>query len=123
MSEKRFNYKKGRRGEEEAKEFLMKKGFNFIEANFSIDKGMKGEIDLIMSDKDWLVFVEVKYKSDDRMGIPEEMIDKRKLAQIKRVAQIYLMKNPEMRKVFQKYRIDAVCIEGSEIRYYDNLYA
>lgn len=118
-----YNYSKGRRGEEEAKRYLIDKGFVFIEANFSLDKGMKGEIDLIMSDKDWLVFVEVKYKSDNRMGIPEEMINKRKLAQVKRVAQIYLMKNPEMRKVYKKYRIDAVCIEGKEIRYYDNLYA
>jgi len=117
---KRFNYKKGRQGEEAAKEFLIDKGFNFIEANFEVDIG---EIDLIMSDKDWLVFVEVKYKSDNRFGIPEEMIDKRKLAQIKRVAEIYLMKNLEMKKVFTKYRIDAVCILGSEIRYYPNLYA
>jgi putative endonuclease len=116
---KQYNYKKGRQGEEVAKEYLIKKGFNFIEANFEVDIG---EIDLIMSDKDRLVFVEVKYKSDDKFGIPEEMIDKRKLAQIKRVAEIYLLKNPKMRKLFIKYRIDAVCILGEKIRYYPNLY-
>ena len=122
MKTKEQNYKKGRGGEEIALNYLTNKGLVLIEKNFSIDKGMKGEIDLIMNDKDWLVFVEVKFKSDDRFGIPEEMIDRRKLAQIKRVAEIYLMKKPEMRKLFVKYRIDAVCILGGEIRYYANLF-
>lgn len=118
MRVKEFNYKKGKYGEDIAKKYLLDKGFVFIEANFEIDIG---EIDLIMSDKDWLVFVEVKYKQDDRLGKPEEMIGKRKLAQVKRVAQFYLMNNPEMRKTFVKYRIDAVCILGDQINYYKNL--
>lgn len=114
---KRFNYKKGRGGEKEARECLEKKGFELVEANYSCDIG---EIDLIMTDDDWLVFVEVKYKADDRMGLPEEMIDKRKLAQVKRVANWYLMEKPEMRKKYEKYRVDAVCILGEEIRHYVN---
>lgn len=115
---KKLNYKKGRTGEDTAKQYLINKGFVFIESNFEVDIG---EIDLIMSDHDWLVFVEVKYKSDDQMGIPEEMINKRKVAQVKRVAEIYLLKNPGIRKSFEKYRIDGVCILGNQIRYYDNL--
>ena len=38
-----------------------------------------GEIDLIVVDKDFLVFVEVKLKVGDMFGTPEEMINKRKL--------------------------------------------
>ncbi len=117
---KQLNYAKGKFGEEEAKQFLIDKGFCFIEANFKIDFG---EIDLIMSDNNWLVFVEVKYKSDNYMGMPEEMIDKRKLSQVKRVAEFYLMTHPEMKKLFIKYRIDAVCILGQDFRYYKNIYA
>jgi len=112
------NYHKGKYGENIAKEYLIKKGFVFIEANY---KNKIGEIDLIMSDQDWLVFVEVKYKSDDRLGIPEEMIDKRKIWQVKRTAESYLYENKKMAKTFEKYRIDAVCILGEEIRYYKNL--
>ncbi|MBI2464979.1 YraN family protein [Candidatus Shapirobacteria bacterium] len=115
---KKHNYKKGRGGEDIAKQYLVNRGFEFIVSNFEVDIG---EIDLIMSDHDWLVFVEVKYKSDDHMGMPEEMINKRKISQVKRVAEIYLMKNQQMRSVFEKYRIDGVCILGSEIRYYKNL--
>ena len=119
MKIKEQNYKKGRFGEAEAKIFLLNKGYDFIEANFEIDIG---EIDLIMSKDEWLVFVEVKYKSNDLLGLPEEMITPTKISQVKRVAEIYLMKNPKIKKQFEKYRLDAVCILGDEIRHYENLY-
>jgi putative endonuclease len=118
MNNKVQNYNKGKVGEEMAKEYLIGKGLVFIESNFEVDIG---EIDLIMSDKEWLVFVEVKYKANDRMGLPEEMINRRKISQVKRVAEIYLMKNPELGKRFCKYRIDGVCILGEQLNYYCNL--
>lgn len=113
---KEENYHKGRYGENIAKEFLIKKGYMFIESNF---ENKIGEIDLIMSDEDWLVFVEVKYKSDNRLGIPEEMISKNKIWQVKRVAESYLVEKKI--KLFEKYRIDAVCILGNEIKHYKNI--
>lgn len=116
--EKQFNYKKGRYGENMAKEYLIKKDYVFIEANF---ENKIGEIDLIMSDKDWLVFVEVKYKSDDRLGIPEEMISQNKIWQVKRVAESYLVEKKREIKFFEKYRIDAVCILGDDVRHYENI--
>jgi len=113
---KKENYQKGQYGENRAKEFLIKKGFLFIESNF---ENKVGEIDLILSDHDWLVFVEVKYKSDDRLGTPEEMINKNKIWQVKKVAESYLVEKKI--KNFEKYRIDAVCILGGEIRHYENI--
>ena len=104
---------------EEAKNYLEAKGFEWVESNYSNDIG---EIDLIMIDKKWLVFVEVKYKTDDKFGLPEEMIGKKKLAKVKRVAEIYLMLNPDMRRKFAQQRIDGVCILGDEIRHYPNIY-
>jgi len=118
MKIKTENYNKGRGGEDLAKKYLMEKGFGWIESNFLCDIG---EIDLIMTDNDWLVFVEVKYKSDDKFGIPEEMISPGKISQIKKVAQIYLMTRPEINKKYSKYRVDAVCILGEQIRYYENV--
>ena len=76
---------------------------------------------MIMAKNGWLVFIEVKYKSNDRLGRPEEMIGPNKIYQVKRVAEFYLMKNPKMRKQFQKWRMDAVCILGEEIRHYENI--
>ena len=118
MKAKEYNFKKGRRGEEEARMYLEDKGYELIEQNYVNDLG---EIDLIMSDKDWLVFVEVKYKSDDRLGMPEEMLTKTKLAQVKRVAKLYLVVDKLVQKKFKKYRIDGVCILGEQIRHYINI--
>jgi len=118
------NYKKGKEGEEIAREFLIKKGFNLIKSNYS---NKLGEIDLIMNDKDWLVFVEVKLKIGDKFGHPEEMINKNKLSRIKRIAEGFLVLEQEIAKKFRKYRIDAVCVVLDEnknmerISYYDNI--
>ena len=119
------NYKKGKEGEEIARNYLINKGFNLIESNYSNNLG---EIDLIMSDKDWLVFVEVKLKIGNRFGQPEEMINKNKLSQIKRVAELFLVSESQIAQKFVRYRVDAVCIELNEditinrINYYDNIY-
>jgi len=119
------NYKKGKEGEEIAREFLIKKGFNLIESNYSNNLG---EIDLIMTDKDWLVFVEVKLKVGDKFGHPEEMIGKNKLSRIKRIAEGFLVLESPIASKFEKYRIDAVCVVLNEdntlrsIKHYENLY-
>lgn len=116
---KRFNYSKGQKGEEMAREYLEKKGFGLIMSNYVCKIG---QIDLVMEDGDWLVFVEVKFKSDDLFGTPEEMFGKSKLTQVKRVTTWFLMENKNIKKRFEKYRIDAVCILGEEVRYYKNVY-
>jgi len=71
MNNKVRNYKTGKEGEEIARKFLVQKGFRLIESNYS---NKLGEIDLIMLDKEVLVFVEVKLKIGDKFGSPEEMI-------------------------------------------------
>ena len=119
MRIKTENFNKGRYGEKMALEYLLKKGYELIDQNYSIKIPFKGEIDLIMRDKDRLVFVEVKYKYNDRLGVPEEMIDKRKISKIKRVAEIYIVLN---KPTEEKFRIDAVCILGDQIKHYQNLY-
>ena len=105
MSNKVKNYKKGKEGEEIAKKFLEQKGFRLIESNYN---NKLGEIDLIMSNKEVLVFVEVKLKVGDKFGSPEEMISKYKLNRIRRIAESFLMLNPEIKRNFLKYRLDAV---------------
>lgn len=119
------NYNKGKEGEEIARDYLIKKGFILIESNYSNNLG---EIDLIMSDNDWLVFIEVKLKIGDKFGLPEEMIGNNKLSQVRRVAELFLLSDSPITKKYKKYRIDAVCIVLNEdktinrISYYDNLY-
>lgn len=114
-SNKKYNFSKGRKGEEMARNFLEEKGYELIVSNY---ENKIGEIDLIMRDKEWLVFVEVKYKYCDKLGLPEEMISPVKIAQIRRVAESYIfLEKPKL----EKYRIDAVCILGEDIKHYINI--
>lgn len=121
---KQFNKKLGQMGEEMAAKYLIEHGFQLIEANYSTKFG---EIDLIVAKGDILRFVEVKLKKGDFFGTPEEMIGSNKLGRVQRMAEFYLLENPDMAKVYETYSIDAVCIvinEDSQIErlnYYENI--
>jgi putative endonuclease len=64
--------KSGAEGENLAGEFLKQKGFAVLERNY---RHKKSEIDLIVSQGNWLVFVEVKTRSSTAFGYPEEFVD------------------------------------------------
>ncbi|MEK7497453.1 MAG: YraN family protein [Patescibacteria group bacterium] len=121
---KQQNYETGKTGEELAGEFLEKKGYKIIERNF---RTRFGEIDLIVSDKDSLVFVEVKTKVGEDFGTPEEMINLNKIEKVQRMAEIYTVKNSGISEQFSGLRIDAVCLvlnmsmSLSRIDHYENI--
>jgi putative endonuclease len=58
-------------GEKAAAQFLRRKGMKVLRRNW---KGRSGEIDLIVRDGDVLVFVEVKARSSERWGAPEDAV-------------------------------------------------
>jgi len=53
------NRRTGRRGEEVALDYLLRKGFSLLERNYT---ALDGEIDLILKEGECLVFVEVKMR-------------------------------------------------------------
>lgn len=108
---------KGRYGEDLATKYLLNLGYKIEERNY---RNKLGEIDIICRDKGWLVFVEVKYKQDDKMGFPEEMIDRNKIGQVMRVARLYLIEK-QLNENIHKIRIDAICIQNVLINYYKNI--
>ena len=70
-----------------------------------------GEIDLIMSDDQTLVFVEVKQRRDSQFGRPEESVDIAKQAKLRRTAASYLQRNDRLQS--WSCRFDVVAITGS----------
>lgn len=80
----------GRWGEQIAAEYLEKKGFRIIARHFQFHHA---EIDLIARDGDYLVFIEVKTRSSDDFGCPEEAVTERKKAHLRRAAEGYLYLN------------------------------
>ncbi len=109
-------------GEQIAVEYLKKKGYKILEKNFKL---RFSEIDIIALDKDVLVFVEVKTKTNLRFGQPYEEITPAKLKKLKRGVQYYLL----LRKKYVNYkmRLDVLSIlldtnrRLQELKHYKNL--
>lgn len=91
-------------GEELATKYLKSKGYKIIERNFR--KGY-GEIDIIATKNNVLVFVEVKTKTSNYKGTPLEQIHYYKLQNIIKTAQFYKLLNP---KLPESMRIDAISV-------------
>ena len=100
--------------EQEAKAaFLKTQGYQILEQNY---RCKRGEIDLVAREGQYLVFVEVKYRSTNESGLPEEAVDLRKQRQISRVAAWYLTEKGL--DIYTPCRFDVVAIEGEENRLY-----
>jgi putative endonuclease len=54
----------------------------------------RGEIDIIARDGEALVFVEVKTRADESHGRPEESVTPGKQAQLRKIAQGFLVVHP-----------------------------
>jgi len=77
----------GKKGEMAAVEFLRQNGHHIIERNFRFGKS---EIDIISRENSTIVFTEVKTRSTDYFGYPEEAVDKRKIRKIQQAAAEYI---------------------------------
>ncbi len=76
-------------GEELAFQYLKKKGYKVLLRNY---ESPLGEIDLIAKEKGALVFIEVKTRSSDAMGLPFESVTAFKRHQIVKNARYYVMR-------------------------------
>ncbi len=97
----------GKSGEEIAAGFLKKSGYKIILRNY---KNRLGEIDIIARDKDTICFIEVKTRSSERFGLPQEAVSGFKQRQLARVALGFLK---ERNLLEQKARFDVVSIISS----------
>ncbi len=100
----------GTKYEDMAISYLESNGYEIIDRNFSCKMG---EIDIIALDSGYLVFVEVKYRSDSRFGSPLEAVDYRKQEKIRRSAMYYI--STLHGTSYQKIRFDVVGILGQDI--------
>lgn len=91
---KQNNRKTGNKGEEVAAEFLAKKGYEILERNY---REKYGEIDIVarykVKGESYVVFVEVKTKTEGEYGEPWEMINKHKIKQITQMGHLWCMQN------------------------------
>ena len=101
-----FNQQKGSAGERSAYQYLRQQGYKIVARNY---RKRFGEVDLIGWDGDTLAFIEVKSRTGQERGRPEEAVHQSKQRQICRVAREYRNRH---RFHDVKYRFDIVSITG-----------
>ena len=84
------NIEKGKKGELIAKEYLVSKGYRILNTNY---RNKIGEIDIIALDKDILVFIEVKTRTNINFGYPYEAVNMKKQDKILRCSYVYIKYN------------------------------
>jgi putative endonuclease len=80
-------FRKGKSAEEQARRYLQDQGMQWLDSNF---RSKRGEIDLIMRDRETLVFVEVRYRKTDDFGSAAESVNRDKQTKLIAAAQRYL---------------------------------
>lgn len=78
-------------GEAQAARYLAKKRYTLLATGY---RCRFGEIDLIVQNKEYLVFVEVKLRKDDHFAAAREFVDFAKQNRLRTTAEFYLAQNP-----------------------------
>ena len=98
-------------------EYLKTQGYEILEKNY---RCRIGEIDLIAKEGETLVFVEVKYRRNDKMGDPKEAVDRKKQEKISMTASYYLMR--ECGRMDIPCRFDVAAVLGEQIEVVKNAF-
>mgnify|MGYP001601457870 CR=1 FL=1 len=99
---------KGHFGEQLASNYLARKGYQIISANFH---SRYGEIDLVATYKNKLIFIEVKTRLNTKFGTPQEAVNYFKLKSLTKTAQYFKLLHPKLPESMQ---IDVVAIRLDE---------
>lgn len=113
----KHNQRVGKWGEEAAVEYLIQKGYEIVGRNV---RTPYGEVDIVARQGDNTLFVEVKTRTSNKMGLPEESITARKREHMIASAEHYAAEHE-----IDHWQIDVISIEGKPeskpvITYFEN---
>ena len=110
-------------GEATAAEYLRKKRYEVVAAGY---RCRFGEIDLIVKDRKFLVFVEVKLRKNSDFAQAMEFVDRRKQDRIRITASMYLSQNPTVLQprfdVIEIYAPEGMVTRRPEIRHMEDAF-
>jgi putative endonuclease len=105
-----MSQKTGAVAEERGRAFLLSQGLQWVESNYHC---RWGEIDLVMLDKNYLVFVEVRARTSASFGGAAASVSYRKQQKLIRTAAHYLLVKKQYNK--QPVRFDILAFEGAAL--------
>lgn len=112
----------GDEGEELAAAYLESKGYIILERNYHFERA---EVDIVAYDNETcIVFAEVKTRSSNTFGEPEEFVDKEKIQNVYKAAEAWIY---ERKMDGAPVRFDIVSIlqknnEAPDIKHFENAF-
>lgn len=111
----------GDEGEELATAYLESKGYTILERNYFFEHA---EVDIVAYDESYIIFVEVKTRSSNHFGKPEEYIDDKKIENIYKAAEAWIY---ERKMDGAPVRFDVISIltqknEAPDIKHFENAF-
>ena len=80
----------GKKGEQLAVDFLLKKGYSIVERNYRFNKA---EVDIIAQQKDILAIIEVKTRSTTDFGNPQDFVKPKQIQRLVKAVDEYVTVN------------------------------
>jgi len=90
-----------------AKKFLIKKGYNIIKENYTIQRG---EIDIIAKIGQEVVFIEVKTRTSYQFGNPEDAVTYHQQKAIVRTIRAFLLNRHNYHNMLPRFDIISIVI-------------
>jgi putative endonuclease len=109
----------GQAFEQMAEDYLRAQGLTQVMRNYTCKMG---EIDLIMQDKNCLVFVEVRHRKNILYGSPLETVSKTKQHKIQNTAQHYLQAHKISTKQALRFDVVGIVGKGDDIQWIANAF-
>lgn len=103
---------RGAAAEKSALAYLEANGLQLLERNY---RAPCGELDIVMRDRQELVFVEVRYRSSAQFGGAASSVDADKQRKLRLTGESFLQHHPRLE--FTACRFDVVAISGTAPKY------
>lgn len=104
--------------EAKAAEYMQRQGYQILECNY---RCRQGEIDIVAQDGSYLVFTEVKYRKNLKMGYPAEAVTPKKQRIIRQVAAYYMYSRRISEQTPVRFDVAAI-LDEEEIQYIQNAF-
>jgi putative endonuclease len=111
----RTNGTKGRDGEDRAAAFLEQAGYRIVRRNVRLPGG---EIDLVCRERETIVFVEVKLRTNARFGSALTAVDAAKRRKLRRLAEDFV----QIVAPNAHFRFDVVAVDGERMTLHRNAF-
>ena len=80
----------GKKGEQLAVDFLIENGYSIVEQNYRFDRA---EVDIIAKKEDVLAIIEVKTRTTDAFGNPQDFVKPKQIKNLVKAVNEYVVEN------------------------------